>query len=851
MLPRHRHELSLSRMLAIATTFVLLLTASSCTLAADLRLGVFDWSGVDGTTALWGGESSKAVMSAFFIGAKLFNERDTTVFPDLERVRNCTKNITIVKYCDVGGNPKRALFDTQWMIDTYNVHAIGGYGGLESSIAGALLASKSEIPVIDHWTSAPRLTDRRVFPMYARTIPSDQSNAEVIALLMKQFNYRRVAVLYLEDGKDFANDLNQFLLTHGIEMTGIEFKYGASNNNIRESVRKISELALNVIICATWTRQLLDVAQYAHEFKLDGPSYLWVFTYMSRPPSANDYAQRPYLEGFMNGSFWVRPVADINPNWPAFSTKWQSLSNTDTVTWINTLVPPFGTKNDTDSCENLGINFTLPMDFFSKSLPIANAIWGYAADVVLTYGFAMCMTDPEGPIPSGKQLFENAMKVNFVGLSGTGLSFNNLTGNRDTNTAGFAITNWRGRNVSTVAAFDKITREFAFTTPEQVTFRRGVGMANVPEDVTAPYHEQNFLPMWAKAIGYVEFLIMVGASLACSLWVFLNRHEKIVVNAQPELLQLVLLGCIITAFSVFTLTIDDSPETIAMGLDASIACQATPVLFFAGMTLATACLTGKTWRIYKLFHNAKLRRIKINLTYVLRLVLLFQIVLCTLLAVWTGVAPLQWERTILYRNVLGYPELSTGSCAGGHASGVFVVLSFAMFLVALVVSALAAYSVRDVPEEFNESQYVLALISMAEIYFVAIPTTVAVYNFVIGRFMMLSSVVFVSVICILVFVFVPKIYRLRTGLNLWVIQTGKTTSHNGPVTPVAGGAGSVAPSNGASPPFVNRSMRMDNESMIMVHQQGSYRASADSSNTASVLPVVSSPTSDTMRKSGM
>jgi hypothetical protein len=57
---------------------------------------------------------------------------------------------------------------------------------------------------------------------------------------------------------------------------------------------------------------------------------------------------------------------------------------------------------------------------------------------------------------------------------------------------------------------------------------------------------------------------------------------------------------------------------------------------------------------------------------------------------------------------------------------------------------------------------------LSQLYLIALPAIAAVYNVtVIGRFLLTTTLVFVSAISILFFMFVPKMYFLSTGKLLF------------------------------------------------------------------------------------
>jgi len=100
---------------------------------------------------------------------------------------------------------------------------------------------------------------------------------------------------------------------------------------------------------------------------------------------------------------------------------------------------------------------------------------------------------------------------------------------------------------------------------------------------------------------------------------------------------------------------------------------------------------------------------------------------------------------------------SYGQCSGGPECVAFVVVVFALHAVAVVATGYASSRVRDLPVQYQESRYLnLAVLSMSQIYLISVPTVVATYSNVIGRFVITSTVVLVTVCALVLFLIVPK-----------------------------------------------------------------------------------------------
>jgi len=203
-------------------------------------------------------------------------------------------------------------------------------------------------------------------------------------------------------------------------------------------------------------------------------------------------------------------------------------------------------------------------------------------------------------------------------------------------------------------------------------------------------------------------------------------------------------------------------------LNEDISCMLLPVLFTMGFQLSTLAIAIKTYRVHVLFHNPKLKRFKLPTHRMLVFLFLFLSLPAIIIVVWWTVSPLRYLRVYTFRDTHGNPIESFGMCdAPTPLSGAMLILSFLLYGFSLFVVAMVAYKVRGVPSDYHESKWVaLALVSQSQIFFISIPTIAAVYRFVLGRFILMSLVIFASVFVVLLCIFVPKIYTSVTGKDM-------------------------------------------------------------------------------------
>lgn len=356
--------------------------------AVDIRVAVFEWASVDATNTIWDGEYTQGVSSNFLLAAQHFNARRVDIIPALAEVAGCNKNISIVSFCETAGNPLRGTSDLLYVLNTFApIHAIAGFGGIEDAIAGSLLAkAAANLPVISHWVSAPRVSDKQVFPLFARTCVSDYDHAVVVAKFMSQFNFQTVLLIYLTDGRDFANRFALELKQYGIQLRSFEFQYvdETYSESIDEIVALASKLDLKAIVVASWAAQLSLLANAFAANQMLGPETNYFFTYLDRNPTPQEFESNAHLRSLFNGGIRVARVVDAasNANWRRHLDAWPTYESSYFED-INGILPPHG-ANNSQSCDNSNFQYRLKPGYFSRTVGLANEVWAQRYVLPLT-----------------------------------------------------------------------------------------------------------------------------------------------------------------------------------------------------------------------------------------------------------------------------------------------------------------------------------------------------------------------------------------------------------------------------------------------------------------------------------
>ena len=783
---------------AAAITAAVLILAVGLTVKVDatgtiLRVGFFDWA-TNPFGQLWNPDLNRACAASALLAVKHFNERSTQFIPALADLAGCTHNISVVKYCDTSGNRKKGAQMLMEMINNDGLPDFiwGAQGVTDMESMSHITDTFGGVPFISFQTTTDLFADVEEFPTIMRIQPSDYDLADRLAVVIDRLGVKNFAFLHLSDAADLAGYLKSTLVD--VNMTAVQFQYDVSLEEdaaaINAAVQTVKRQSFNIIVIATWMSQLHFILDALVNNDMVGGDKFFIFCYMERgflPSETNEK-----LLTVMPGSLHLTPSLGTDlplfqnfvANWPSFGPE---------VSYINPHLPPFGNDETQKSCYNTALNMTLPSDFFDKSEPKEQVRYsGYAAwayDAVMSIGFAACRANPTS-IASGPTLFANLVNVSFEGVSGN-VEFDPATQKRRRpyfqlfnirkNAAGDAM------ELVLVGRFD---RDITEVNVSEIHFRSGAGLANLPSDFTPGPHDMSLLPMWAVGVGYFEVAVLTLLCLICIGWIQWQKSHRVVINSQPQFMQLVALGCLIATWSIFALTIDDSGTT---GLDPSGACMAAPVLFTVGFLLALTALVAKMRRVSIVLNSAMhLKQVRVTATRSLTYVAIVIAVEFVIIAAWIAVAPLYWVRNVTFYHADGvFPELSVGTCTGNQASIGFLAVTMSLLFIALLFSSVFANRIKHAPAELQESQYIaMALASMLQVFLIAVPATIASYFYVLGKFILLSSMITVVLLLILGFLFFPKMLWVHFGVKLFSDSNGGSNNTKG--TGPEGGVGRSA-----------------------------------------------------------
>ena len=393
-------------------------------------------SGADGNWAnntCWLGGGWKAAAAAGLAAAADFNARDSRYVPQFGTiVPPCGVQLS-VSVLDTGSTAGRTLDAIFAQDSTAKPDVV--VGPLRSSVseASALLLGVRDTPQVSYGSSSPTLSNKKLYPRFFRTFPSDASAASAICHLVGagQLGMSRVAIFYSANtyGQGYFRALQDECKVLGVEAQGWAYTVG-NRVSIRAAMSNLEAAAASVVVCV-----FLDVTDLSMlieagiEFKSLGPNKP---RHLILPEALDLGSVSSSARKLLHGSLTLRSIGGTtaNPRWASFAKeRWHTLQ-ADT---FNPMLP-----------ENFQLSQSLfSPEFGAYSNPYMQNVGSYEYDAMAAVGLLACKVAPTGALPAkfGTKLWEAATSstFEFEGLSGV-VRFDE-NGDRDKRTANIQLFN--------------------------------------------------------------------------------------------------------------------------------------------------------------------------------------------------------------------------------------------------------------------------------------------------------------------------------------------------------------------------------------------------------------------------
>lgn len=274
--------------------------------------------------------------------------------------------------------------------------------------------------------------------------------------------------------------------------------------------------------------------------------------------------------------------------------------------------------------------------------------------------------------------------------------------------------------------------------------------------------------------GYLALLLGIVGAIVCVGWavyVFLNMNNKVMKVAQPAF-------CIIFTLSAAVLSISN---VLFVGENTDGMCVLRPFIFNIFFDFMFGSLFMKTFRIYKIFGNKSLSKVRISTTDVIKNYGSIIAVDIAILIVWMITEGMKAE-TITKTDLDPYPSYTAVIC---NEAETYSTLTTFFKILMVIGGVYLSYLTRNVPDKFAESKWIAA--SIYQVFVLGSVGLLVKFTDETGQTLILVQGICVPVACMVTTscIFAPKVLMIKNpaayedALKTSVGTSGNTSTSSG------------------------------------------------------------------------
>lgn len=667
------------------------------------------------------------------------------------------------------------------------VMLLGGGCSPATEPLAALAGLFYNLTQVSYSSTSPSLSDRTKYNRFFRTIPYEVFVSRARYAMMKQYNWRKVALLY-ETQTIYATAVQEFI--NSVNETGLQditllVRSFTRDPNIH--LQRIKSQDYRIVFAWFYEEKGLITFCEAIKLGLVSSDHVWVMPafdkdWWKRSKSYNDCTVQQMRDALPYVLFVDSFPWDPNPTAESISGRNRENFNTTYFSRLNSSHSSTSQYNDVG---HLYASFAY------------DAVWAIALALNATIANGTAVEDFDYNNEEIADQLKIAMEnVKFRGVSGD-VSFSN--GERVGHTAIYQYRNCDCTRehcssdddllYELVALNNQSDRELGIKLENNYTeaciwWNREDG--NPPKDRRTPVYEH-----LDHGVIHTCFVLVPCALLFLSFLLLFNIftiRKPLIANSAPHMNNVILGGTILMVLTTLSLSFDsDYPRSFMLrGSNATVAmetkdrysswCKARLWLLAIGFTLSFGSLFSKMWQIYRLYTNPKLKNQPLSLWNFFIPLGVFLFLDIAVLIPWTVLFPLEWHEEVKISDD-GNTEIHYEYCSCdkfGYWIGAIYVYKGLL----VVFSLFLAYESRNVKSYYvNDSRYVIISLLTA----VLLIGSGAPVSLVLSLFFIPDGAYIVAVLCIILacvcstgILFIPKM--------IWMYQ-GKSTFITGSVPP--------------------------------------------------------------------
>ncbi|KAL1259665.1 hypothetical protein QQF64_010242 [Cirrhinus molitorella] len=456
------------------------------------------------------------------------------------------------------------------------------FGGVCSSVTSILAQSLESwnLVQLSFAVTAPSLANKRRFPNFFRTVPSDSAINVALVRFLRQYGWSRVGTLTQREQRftEVQGDLSRHLEAANIQLAEAE----SFSENPFDCIKKLKDNDVRIVIAHFDVSLAAKVFCCVYNLSMYGQKYQWIL------PS------------------WTQAI------W------WTNADSTNcTVNNIQTAIEgSISADIETLSTRNVrGISGRTPQEYEKEYDKIrqlkrlgVSKFHGFAYDgtwviaKVLTrvmetvryrerYSIHRNFTVSEKEV--GQMILEAMDKINFFGVTG------HVMFQRGERMANVKFAQFQDGRAVDIEQYSAIIDELEFISP--IRFQRD----KPTKDRTHVYPHRKRISIFLY--GIVAFLTFLGIFTACSFLVFSVKHRNhwAITMSRPFMNSLIIFGAVLSYSSIFFMGLDGSYVSDRVF---EVSCSVQISCLSIGCTAASGAMFAKTWTIHSFFKNHSMEK---------------------------------------------------------------------------------------------------------------------------------------------------------------------------------------------------------------------------------------------------
>ncbi|XP_044534560.1 gamma-aminobutyric acid type B receptor subunit 2 [Gracilinanus agilis] len=593
------------------------------------------------------------------------------------------------------------------------------FGGVCPSVTSIIAESLKgwNLVQLSFAATTPVLADKKKYPYFFRTVPSDNAVNPAILKLLKYYQWKRVGTLTqdIQRFSEVRNDLTGVLYGEGIEISDT----ASFSNDPCNSVKKLKSNDVRIILGQFDQNMAAKVFCCAYHENMFGSKYQWI------------------IPGWYEPSWWELAHSEGNPS-PCLSKNllaamegyigvdFEPLSSKEIKT-ISGRTPQQYEKEYNDKRSGVG-----PSKFH-----------GYAYDGIWVIA----------------KTLQRAME-------------HLRSSNRHQRIQDFNYTDHKLGKIF----LDAMNETNFFGVTGQVVFRNGERMGTIkftqfqgsepPKDKTIIQEQLREISLPLYSI--LSALTILGMIMASAFLFFniKNRNQKLIKMSSPYMNNLIILGGMLSYASIFLFGLDGS---FVSEKTFETLCTVRTWILTVGYTTAFGAMFAKTWRVHAIFKNVKMKKKIIKDQKLLVIVGGMLLIDLCILICWQAVDPLR--RTVEKYNMEPDPagrDISIRPilehCENSHMT-IWLGIVYAYKGLLMLFGCFLAWETRNVSiPALNDSKYIgMSVYNVGIMCIIGAAVSFLTRDQPNVQFCIVALVIIFCSTITLCLVFVPKLITLRTN----------------------------------------------------------------------------------------